>query len=66
MNWEDSYSLWNARVSYAPPASAWMLSAWVKNGSDKLYRTSIIPFFGEEISQYAAPRTYGVDLRINF
>jgi len=66
MNWEDAYGLWNARVSYAPPASAWMLSAWVKNGSDKLYRTSIIPFFGEEISQYAAPRTYGVDFRINF
>ncbi len=66
MNWEDSYGLWNARVSYAPPTSAWAVSAWVKNGSDKLYRTNIIPFFGEEVGQYAAPRTYGVDLRISF
>jgi iron complex outermembrane receptor protein len=66
MNWEDSYGLWNARFSYAPPTKIWSLSAWVKNGSDKLYRTNIIPFFGEEVGQYGAPRTYGVDLRVGF
>lgn len=66
MNFEDSYGLWNARLSYAPPTSVWSVSAWIKNGSDKLYRTNIIPFFGEEVGQYAAPRTYGVDLRVRF
>jgi len=66
MNWEDSYGLWNARFSYAPPTKIWSLSAWVKNGSDKLFRTNIIPFFGEEVGQYGAPRTYGVDLRVGF
>ena len=66
MNWEDSYGLWNARFSYAPPTKMWSLSAWIKNGSDKLYRTNIIPFFGEEVGQYGAPRTYGVDLRVGF
>lgn len=66
MNWEDSYGLWNARLSYTPTDAAWSVSTWVKNGSDKLYRINIIPFFGEEVGQYAAPRTYGVDFRINF
>jgi iron complex outermembrane receptor protein len=66
LNTEDSYGLWNARLSYSPPNSSWSLSAWLKNGSDKLYRTNIIPFFGEEVGQYGAPRTYGVDFRIGF
>jgi len=66
MNTEDSYGLWNGRISYAPPSSSWSLSAWVKNGSDKLYRTNIIPFFGEEVGQYGPPRTWGFDFRIGF
>ena len=66
LNTEDSYGVWNGRLSYSPPAAAWSLSAWIKNGSDKLYRTNIIPFFGEEVSQFGPPRTYGVDLRVSF
>jgi iron complex outermembrane receptor protein len=65
-NMEDAYGLINARLSYEPPTSAWSLSAWIKNATDELYRTGVIPFFGEEVSQFGAPRTYGVDLRVNF
>jgi iron complex outermembrane receptor protein len=42
------------------------VSTWVKNIGDEEYRTNIIPFFGEEVGQYGAPRTYGVDLSISF
>jgi len=65
-NTEDAYSLINARLSYEQPGSNWMASVWIKNLTDELYRTNIIPFFGEEVSQYGAPQTYGVDFRINF
>ena len=65
-NSEDSYGLWNARFAYSPPEASWAVSAWIKNGGDKLYRTNIIPFFGEEVSQFGAPQTYGVDLRVQF
>lgn len=65
-NEEDAYGLLDGRVTYSPPTSEWSISAWVKNANDEEYRTNIIPFFGEEVGQYGAPRTYGVDLRIPF
>ncbi len=66
INTEQAYGLINGRLSYAPSNSNWTASAWIKNANDELYRTNIIPFFGEEVSQYGAPRTYGVDLRVTF
>lgn len=66
MNTEDSYGLWNGRIAYAHPNSSWSISAWIKNGSDVLYRYNIIPFFGEEVGQHGAPRTWGFDFRIGF
>jgi len=65
-HWEDSYGLWNARFSYAPPGSAWSVSAWIKNGSDELHSTNASAIWGDEFSLFAAPRTYGVDLRVGF
>lgn len=65
-NIEESYGLLDGRLSYSPPTSAWSVSAWVKNLNDEEYRTNIIPFFGEEVGQYGAPRTFGVDLSISF
>jgi iron complex outermembrane recepter protein len=34
--------------------------------TDELYRTNIISFFGEEVSQFGAPRTYGLDFNYRF
>tara|TARA_B110000003_G_scaffold197411_1_gene196101 strand:+ start:26535 stop:28883 length:2349 start_codon:yes stop_codon:yes gene_type:complete len=65
-NVEEAYGLLDGRLSYSPPTSAWSVSTWVKNIGDEEYRTNIIPFFGEEVGQYGAPRTYGVDLSISF
>ena len=50
----------------APADKDWAISLWGKNISDELYRTNIIPFFGEEVSRYGPPRTQGVEFRLNF
>lgn len=63
---EPSYGLLDARIQLAPADAAWSVSLWGKNLSDKLYRVNIIPFFGEEVSQFGPPRTYGLDLAWKF
>ena len=42
------------------------LSVWGKNITNKLYRTNIIAFFGDEVSRLGAPRTYGVEVGFRF
>jgi iron complex outermembrane receptor protein len=66
LNFEDSYGLLDARITFAPADKDWSISLWGKNISDELYRTNIIPFFGEEVSQYGPPRTQGVEFRLSF
>ena len=65
-NFEDSYGLLNGRITFSPEGAAWSASLWGRNMSDELYRVNIIPFFGEEVSQFGAPRTYGVEFRYSF
>ena len=66
LNFEDSYGLLNGRITLAPEDAPWSVSVWGKNITDELYRTNIIPFFGEEVSRYGPPATYGVELRYAF
>ena len=63
---EAPYGVFDARLSFTPRASKWGVTAWGKNIADKLYRVNIIHFFGEEVSQFAAPRTFGADLTLSF
>jgi iron complex outermembrane receptor protein len=63
---EPSYGLLDARIALAPPDAPWAVALWGKNLNDELYRTNIISFFGEEVSQFGPPRTYGVDLSWKF
>ncbi len=65
-NFEDSYGLLDARITFAPEGRPWSVSVFGKNITDELYRTNIIPFFGEEVSQYGPPRTQGVEFRFAF
>jgi iron complex outermembrane receptor protein len=60
--WEDAYGLLDGRVTLAPPNLRWNVSVWAKNITNTLYRTNIIPIFGDEVSSYGAPRTFGVSL----
>ena len=66
VNFEDSYGLLDGRITFAPPSAQWSASIWGKNITDELYRTNIIPFFGEEVSLYGPPATYGVEFRYAF
>lgn len=66
LNFEGSFDLIDARITLAPEEAQWSASIWGKNLTDELYRVNIIPFFGEEVSQFGAPRTYGVELRYSF
>ncbi len=66
LNTEDSYGLLNGRVTLAPEGASWAVSVWGKNITDELYRTNIIPFFGEEVSRYGPPATYGLEVRYAF
>jgi iron complex outermembrane receptor protein len=63
---EDSYGLLDARIGLSPENAPWTVAVWGRNLSDELFRTNIISFFGEEVSQFGAPRTYGVDFTFKF
>lgn len=63
---EPSYGLLDARIALAPPDAPWEVAIWGKNLDDELYRVNIIPFFGEEVSQFGPPRTYGIDFSWRF
>gem|GEM_PF-407585 len=63
---EPSYGLIDARIGLSPEGAPWQVALWGKNLNDELYRTNIISFFGEEVSQFGAPRTYGVDFTFKF
>jgi iron complex outermembrane recepter protein len=63
---EDSYGLLDARIGLSPDNAPWTVAVWGRNLSDELFRTNIISFFGEEVSQFGAPRTYGVDFTFRF
>lgn len=63
---EDAYGLLDARVAISPPGTGLTLSAYGRNLTDTLHRTNIIAFFGDEVSRFAAPRTYGVELSFDF
>jgi iron complex outermembrane receptor protein len=63
---EDAYGLLDVRVALSPPSSPWAVALWGKNVTDELYRVNIISFFGEEVSQFGVPRTYGADFSWKF
>ena len=65
-NREPGYGLLDARISLGEADGAWQVTLYGKNLTDKLYRTSIIPFLGDEVSLFGAPRTYGARLAVRF
>jgi len=63
---EKDYGLLDARIALSPKDAPWSVAVYGKNLTDELFRTNIISFFGEEVSQFGAPRTYGMDLSYKF
>ena len=65
-NREPSYGMMNGRIGVAAPDGRWSLTVWGRNFTDELYRTSVIPFAGDEVSLFGAPKTYGLRLAVRY
>ncbi|MHC3126196.1 hypothetical protein OB03_02325 [Brevundimonas sp. GN22] len=65
-NSEDAYGQLNGRIGVASPDGRWSLTLWGRNITDELYRISVIPFAGDEVSLFGAPRTFGVRLGVRY
>lgn len=65
-NREDGYGQLNGRIGVASQDGRWSLTLWGRNITDELYRISVIPFAGDEVSLFGAPRTFGVRLGVRY
>ena len=66
---EDAYTKLNARLSWLSSDERWEIAAWVKNLTDEVYRIyafDLTADLGYIQEVYAAPRTYGVSVGVNF
>jgi len=63
---EKAYGLLDLRAAVKPKDKDWEVGVYGKNINDTLYRVNIIAFFGEEVSQFGAPRTFGIDVNWKF
>lgn len=63
---ENGYGTLDGRITLNSRNGNWSLSAFGKNIGNKLYRTNIIVFFHDEMSSYAPPRTFGLEVGARF
>jgi len=66
VNTQQGYGLLNGAIGTRFADGRVTAELWGKNLTDKLYRTSNIPFLGDRFVTYGAPRTYGVRLRFSY
>jgi iron complex outermembrane recepter protein len=66
LNVEKAYGLLDGRIAFKVPDRDWTVAVWGRNLTDELYRTNIIAFFGDEVSTFGSPRTFGVELTTRF
>ena len=66
---QDAYFLHNVRLSYAPPGQNPVVSIWVRNLEDKVYRQLAADaqnFLETSLHFLGDPRTYGFDVIVRF
>ncbi len=63
---ENGYGTLDGRITLNSRNKMWSLSAFGKNIGNTLYRTNIIVFFHDEMSSYAPPRTFGLEVGARF
>ena len=66
---QDSYSIWNARVSWTDETESLELALWGKNLADKEYAAYMFELtdtVGADQVMRGQPRTYGVDVKYHF
>jgi iron complex outermembrane receptor protein len=68
VSFEDSYSIWNARVSYTSANNGWTAALWGKNLADEEYRLYNLDLgligFIEQV--FAPPTQYGLTVQLNW
>jgi iron complex outermembrane recepter protein len=64
--WENPYGLLDARVALTPGDGRWTVAVWGKNLTDTAYRVNVNYALNDEVSRFAAPRTYGAELSFKF
>lgn len=65
-NRESGYGILNGRMGVTSVDGRWSLTVWGRNMNNELYRTSVIPFAGDEVSLFGAPKTYGLRLAVRY
>ena len=65
---EDSYWIWNARVSWTSMNESIEIAAWIRNLSDKEYLTYAfdLSFLGFNQEMLGNPRSYGAEVTFRF
>ncbi|MEA1015350.1 TonB-dependent receptor [Sphingosinicella sp. LY1275] len=63
---EDPYGLLDARIALTPNEGRWTLALWGRNLTDTEYRVNVNYALSDEVSRFAAPRTYGAELSFKF
>jgi iron complex outermembrane receptor protein len=64
---QPAYSIWDADLTYRDPTGRWRLSVYGKNISNKTHLYNANPIAGLfTVNYYQLPRTYGVELGVNF
>lgn len=67
---QDAFNVANARITYESPDNHWSVAVWGKNLTDEVYRTKYFqigaPFLPPGALVLSEPRTYGLELRLNF
>lgn len=68
---QKAYDLLNARIALSDAASRWQVALWGKNLTDEQYNVGVFdllanPFVGQYFNAIGEPRTYGLEVRLNF
>ncbi len=66
---QDAYTLVSSRVAYVSPSETWSLALFVNNMTDERFLTNVSDtrdITGSYVRTFGAPRTYGVELSVDF
>jgi iron complex outermembrane receptor protein len=63
---QPAYEVVNAQLGYSPPDNRFKVSVYSKNITDKTYALFLNATAFGDVNTYAPPRTYGIQIDVNF
>jgi len=66
---QSAYTLVNARIAYTSPSEIWTISAFMNNLTDERYATNVSDIrdiTASYVRTFGLPRTYGLELQVDF